>query len=392
MTLFPLLLNPIACSANEDNRKESQTKITQPTSTKVTRAGTFTVDLGFGPLQLPRAYQQHCPAYENSRLYRQRERIVHVKSVEELQKAISNSRVNDEIVLADGLYKVPGSIWINAENLTIRGKNQNAEKVVIRGPGLSEKGEGFVLNAKGISLANLTIEGFRDHGVHIKGGKAEDTYLYNLKIFDIGTQLIKGSNSKVPHGGIIACSKIGYKNGAKGDYINGIDIQGARNWFIRDNIIYDIWGEGNGCTVDTGCGRHYRGGGPALLLWRNASNNHIIRNYFVNNFRSIALGFGTDYFGGEIRNNLIIRTKASQNGISGDMGISLDKAKNVLVRNNIVLFTDKNDRYPGAIEIRNSQRIQVIDNRIDRRLSKRGENKTLFETGNTTNLQLRDLQ
>jgi hypothetical protein len=163
------------------------------------------------------------------------------------------------------------------------------------------------------------------------------------------------------HDGVVACSRIGYSPGAvRGDYINAIDVHGGVDWVIRDNSIYGIWGEGNGCEVDIDCGTY--DSGPAILVWNQARGTTIERNVIVDSFRGIALGLDRGHEGGVVRNNFIYRTR------HGDAGIELRSANGAVIANNTV----RTDGDRGPIEVGDGQGIVLIDNLLSAPIRDRG--------------------
>ncbi|MGB5573407.1 MAG: hypothetical protein WBO69_08490, partial [Thermoanaerobaculia bacterium] len=196
-----------------------------------------------------------CPPYEASPLYRPRARQVPANTSNWIS-VIQNAQSGDEILLADGSYDLDQYAVQISTDITIRSASGNRDAVVILGQGYGTLSEGLMVRAPSVTVADLTITGVRNHGVSIKGEHGADaTHIYNVHLYDIGTQHIKGTPSS--SNGVVACSKIGYTpGGVRGDYINAIDIHGATNWVIRDNEIYNIWGDGSGCEVDIDCGTY----------------------------------------------------------------------------------------------------------------------------------------
>lgn len=326
-----------------------------------------------------------CPSYPSSELYRDRTREVPASPSNWIEK-IEGAKSGDEILLADGTYHLnQHSIQITRE-ITVRSASGQRDNVIIIGPGYSTPAEGLVVKAPNVTIADLTITGARNHGILIKGEYGADgAHIYNIHLFDIGTQHVKGTPSSA--NGVIACSKIGYtQDGVQGDYINGIDIHGATNWVVRDNEIYNIWGDGTGCEVDIDCGTYQPGGGPAILLWNNASGNVVERNVIRDSFRGIALGFGSTHSGGTVRNNFIYQSSAHQNGVAGDAGVSIWGSDTEIDHNTVILGTE----YPGAIELQDSSDLQIRNNLISEPVWNRGSS-TYYTEGNKTDASPADL-
>jgi len=256
--------------------------------------------------------------------------------------------------------------------------------------------EGFGINGHNITIADLTMTQIRNHAISIKSSSgAEATHIYNVHLVDIGTQHIKGSGAYGIEDGVVACSRIGYTDGGvQGDYINGIDIHHAIDWVLRDNEIYNIFGDGSGCEVDIDCGSYYRGGGPAILLWNNSSGNVVERNRIIDSYRGIALGFGTGHEGGIVRNNFFYQSEAERDvpvgpPISGDMGIQLMTSGNVMVEHNTIILGGS---YPGAIEARNaSGHVTIRNNLLTAPVWDRGS-VSFSQAGNITDATVADLE
>lgn len=320
-----------------------------------------------------------CTQFSESEIYVQRNHSISISPEDDWISAIENARPNTEILLLDGRYTLHKHAVALRDHTTIRSASQNPDSVVISGRGYTEPGEGFVVAGNDVTIADVSITAMRDHAIHIKPGIGAEhtTRIYNVKLFDIGTQHIKlstgGSDS-----GLVACSAIGYtENGASGDYNGGIDLHQASNWVIRDNTLYNIRGDGSGCNVDKDCGRYVSG--PAILVWNKSKNTHITRNRIFNSYRNIALGLGRGHTNGTIDDNLIVQTAP------GDAGIELQTATDTVVENNTVILSG---RYPGAIEFRQSENITIRSNRLTSKPHNRGGNRAVNLHENTVDTDL----
>ena len=311
-----------------------------------------------------------CPPYASQENYR-KPANVHNANPDNWVQTINNAAAGDEIRLADGVYPLQQYAVVLDKPLTLRSASGNRDDVIIQGQGLSVNAEALMIMANDVHIADLTVKNVRDHAISIQETFSR-AVIYNVHLKDIGTQHIK-SNRGGPDS-LIACSSIGYTNDtAVGDYTGAIDLHGAVNWTIRDNFIYNIWGDGSKCIVDAECGTQFFGGGPAILIWNNARDNTIERNTIVESFRAIALGLDTSYSGGIVRDNFICRTQPGKQGvkkyIEGDAGISLRGADNVSVIGNHILI---NGRYRGAIELKYSQTIRIENNLISKKIWNKG--------------------
>lgn len=334
-----------------------------------------------------------CPAYPASPLYRPPARQVRA-TPSDWMAAIQGARDGDEILLADGVYRLDRYAVQVTHSITVRGASGNREAVRIQGQGYAVGGEGFMIQAPNVTIADLSISGIRNHAISIKGERgAQAPHVYNVELFDIGTQHIKGTPGDGVRDGVVACSRIGYRPGAvKGDYINAIDIHHGIDWIVRDNEIFNVWGDGSGCEVDADCGRYLAGGGPAILFWNHSSGTRIERNRIRDSFIGIALGYGTPHPGGAVRNNFVYRSEAGRPGargrVAGDAGIHVRGGIGTTVDHNTVIQAGE---YPGAIEVWRSQRVLVRNNLISRPVWDRGGNAGLVLQGNKTDATPADL-
>lgn len=312
----------------------------------------------------------HCPAYPESLHYRTPTNTLTADPSNWVQ-TIGNAEPGDEILLEDGVYTFDGYAVVFEKPLTIRSKSGNPNDVVIQGHGYGEPSEALMIMADDVHIADITVKDVHDHAISFKENFARSV-VYNVDLYDIGTQHIKGSH--MGPDGVIACSNIGYQNPTgTGDYNSGIDLHGAVAWTIRDNTFYNIYGDGSGCVVDRDCGTQHPGGGSAILLWNNSKDNTIERNKITESFRGISLGLSTPYSGGIVRNNLIYRALPGKEGVNGfieaDTGISMIGAENVVVEGNSVILSGD---YQGPIEVQDATGIKVVNNLISKPVWNRG--------------------
>lgn len=329
-----------------------------------------------GLLQPQISTDQHaanCVPIKQSQRYRKRRTQITIGPDQSWISAIQNAPPDTEILMLDGNYTLNQYAVVVGDNTTIRSVSQDRNAVVITGQGYAEPGEGFMIIGRDVTIADLTVTAIRDHAISIKPqeGARDNTVLYNLALTDIGTQHIK-LNTGGSSDGLIACSSIGYtRNGARGDYNGAIDLHEAIDWIIRDNIIYNIRGDGSGCNVDRDCGNYISG--PAILVWNGAKGTRITRNRIFNSFRNIALGLGRGHSNGTISDNLIVQSSA------GDAGIELQSASNTTIENNTVILSG---RYPGAIEFRESRQIFIRNNQLSSEPYNRGDNSQVEQMNN----------
>jgi hypothetical protein len=334
-----------------------------------------------------------CPPYVSSPLHRPRLRTVQANPGNWVAR-IEGAQAGDEILLADGTYTLAQYAVQISVPLTVRGASGNRDAVVIRGAGYGVPSEGLMVHAANVTIADLTMTAIRNHAISIKGESgAEAPHVYNVHLYDIGTQHIKGTPGDGVGDGVVACSRLGYTpGGARGDYIDAIDIHRGINWTVRDNEIYNHWGDGTGCEVDRDCGLYASGGGPAILFWNNSSGTVVERNRILDSYRGIALGFGSPHPGGAVRNNFFYQPSAGRPGargfIPGDMGVQIDYGSGTVADHNTVILGGS---YPGAIEVWHSSSVTVRNNLLTRPVWDRGGNTGLAVAGNKGDATAADL-
>jgi hypothetical protein len=337
-----------------------------------------------------------CPPYEQSPLRRARTRQLAANPGNWIA-VVEGATNGDEVLLAPGAYSIPAAeyaVQIDSQ-ITLRGASGDRDDVVISGAGYGVGGEGLMIMAPNVTIASLTLRDIRNHAVSIKGELgAEAPHLYDLHLVDIGTQHVKstGGGDGVA-AGVVACSSLGYSpGGVAGDYIDAIDVHGGVGWRVRDNVIYNHWGDGTGCEVDDDCGTYAAGGGPPILFWNGSSGTIVERNRILDAFRGIALGFGSAHPGGAVRDNFFWQPTPGRPGatgwIAGDMGIQIQGGSNVVVEHNTVILGGD---YPGAVEIWNSPNVTVRDNLLTAPTWNRGGSPGLAVAGNKSDATVADL-
>lgn len=291
-----------------------------------------------------------CPAYTSSPVYRHRaQTLVLAADDPDWEQQIADAPSGTEILLQDGEYLLDRyTVYMGNSDVTVRSLSGNRGAVIIRGLGYTAgENEGFMIAADRITIADITVHQMVHHAVSMKPGSEADgsldsTYLYNLHLYDIGTQHIKGSRGGDNTGALVACSSIGYTSGgAVGDYNGGIDIHRGVDVVIRDNRFYNITGDGTGCNVAVPTGSCHYISAPAVYMG-DSRDTLVERNIVTDSFRGISLGLIDGHTGGIVRNNFVYRSS------SGDMGISIENSVNTLVEHNTVLV----EGYIGPIEVR----------------------------------------
>ncbi len=325
-------------------------------------------------LQAKLASSQECASYTSSPMYRSRLNSLTLGPKDNWVAGIENAPPGTEIELLDGTYQLRKHAVLVSDGITIRSASGNRDSVLIEGRGYNKGGVGFAITGNEVTIADLSMTNMRDHAISVKPelGGTVAPHIYNVHLYDIGTQHIKGDVGGIRNG-IIACSSIGYsKNGAKGDYNGAIDLHEAVSWVIRDNTIYNIKGDGSGCNVDIECGTNLSG--PAILVWNQSSGTVVERNQILNSYRNIAFGLAAGHEGGVIRNNLIYRQTR------GDAGIELQGVSGTLVEKNTVLL---HGTYRGAVEYRDSENLTIRNNTLSSEPWNRGNNTAVNVYQNT---------
>ncbi|MGE0812959.1 MAG: hypothetical protein AB7O28_12500 [Vicinamibacterales bacterium] len=289
--------------------------------------------------------------------------IVRVTSARMLSRALRDLRSGTTILLAPGVYTVPGEAFglpDGVRDVTIAGQTGNRDEVVVRGGRF-----GFWANAvDGLTIRDLTIEGADEHGV-ILNCQAHAPVFRNLVLRDIGDQFIKGNPGPGGCGvndGVVEGSLFEYTRGAPDSYTNGVDVHYGARWTIRGNTF-------RGFNTRRGLV------GPAVLFWNGSRDTVVEGNTFVDNARDISLGLDAskpgqapvgnaalpDHRGGRIRGNTITRRP----GLPGaDVAIMVADSPDTVVEANTVTMAGT---YPNAIEyrFRRTTGVTITGNTVD---------------------------
>ena len=288
--------------------------------------------------------------------------VVNVSTEGQLQSAVQHLASNTTIVIAPGTYVLSSTLWVNGTftNIGIRGATDNADDVVLVGPGMAEPNFGGVPfgiwtggNIQGVTIANLAIRDIYYHPIIFNAG-TQSPRVYNVHLLDAGQQFIKSNPDGAGGGvdnGIVEYSVIEFTTTAKDSYTNGVDVHTGANWIIRHNLFRNIVAPPGQLA------------GPSVLMWNHSSNTLTDGNVFLNCARGVSYGLavaGTDHSGGIIRNNYFYRSS----GQPGDVGILVADSPNTQVLNNTVFVSGT---YGTPIEYRfpGSSGIQVSNNITD---------------------------
>jgi len=239
-------------------------------------------------------------------------REVRVKNVDELQRAVGSAAPGSVILLAPGEYRLTATLVVRADKIILRGKGEVCSEVLLEGAGMDNVDfgaapHGIWTNAASLTVQNLTIQDFYQHGIVLNPG-AESPTFQNIRILDTGKQLIKANPSGFGDGvdgGLVEHSVFAYtegppmidRGGGTG-YTNGVDVHAGANWVIRNNHFENFHAPDHADHLWA----------PVVLMWNGARNTVVENNTFVNVDRAIAFGLldrPRDHSGGAIRNNRI---------------------------------------------------------------------------------------
>jgi len=242
-------------------------------------------------------------------------RIVNVATEAQLQAALSSLRHGDTILLADGVYNLTQTLYVNGRNnVTIRG-NAGSTNVVLVGRGMDNPKHGDVphgvwSNSTNTTVAHLTIRDTWDNPIIFNAG-AQSPLVYCVRLINAGSQFIKSNPTDVNAGlgvnnGVVEYCWFEYTGSPPGDhgagagYFNGISAHAAKNWVVRGNVFKNLHNPDSAAYPWN----------PAVLFWRHSSGTLTERNIFINVDRAVAYGLDHttaffDHSGGVIRNNFV---------------------------------------------------------------------------------------
>ncbi len=291
-------------------------------------------------------------------------RTVDVSPADNLLRFVQSASTGDTLLLADGTYRLGGSILqLREPGVSLRGKSGNRDAVVLDGERSAASGEVVSITASDVTVADLTIANAYTHAIHVQTSDGADvlrTVIYNVRITNALEQAIKinldASESHFPDGGLVACSHLeltgqGRSAVRNNCYTGGVDAHGARDWVIRDNVIEGFW-------CPEGLSEH------AVHFWTGSRDTTVERNRIQNCARGVGFGLGentsssTDtwrtyqdapcgnatpvgHYGGVVRNNFI---GANDSGLFAsaagfDSGVALEQACGATVVHNTVFGT-----------------------------------------------------
>jgi hypothetical protein len=277
----------------------------------------------------------------------EREHVVVVKQVAELQRAVESAANNTTILIADGTYRLNRLLYLRAkQQITICSESRDPTKVTLQGLGWdSESDQDDILrigDCRDILVAHMTLADCHAYGIKVQAeDRPRNIHIYNCRFRDIGTRAIKGSGGQgsAQTGSIRWCQFENTKVPPahwlfEGNYITAIDMMALDGWTISDNRFRNIKGR-------TGGGR------AAIFVWVRSQNVTVERNWIVDCDRGIALGnpsassseVADDEFhvrGSVCRNNFIVP--------GPDAGIELWWVQDVQVLHNTIWRREESGR------------------------------------------------
>lgn len=259
-----------------------------------------------------------------------------VSTLSALRSALSSARSGDEIVVAPGTYTTSIELYMSYAGVTLRGSTGDRDDVVIKGGGFNNSNYARVVlhvNAANCTVKDLTLGDCYWHALFFENG-ANYAVIRNVRIYNAGEQVVKGVRYST--GGLIEQCLMEYteprindgQSNRPDDYLGGIDLHGAINWTIRDNLIRNIIGQGGD-------------GDSGIFLWNQSAGCIVERNIIYGCNKGISYGNpsnGNGVYhmdGGIVRNNFIYAMTSS----NADIGMEMCFVKNIKVYNNTI-WTD----------------------------------------------------
>jgi len=286
-----------------------------------------------------------------------------VRTAEELSRAIGSIKPNTTVLLKPGRYKLPRTMGIEKDNITIRGMSNDCSSVELVGAGMenaNHKGveNGFWIGGKNITIANMTISEVYLHAIQVDGN-AQAPRIHNVRMINTGQQFVKVNPLNYGVGadnGTVEYSIMQYTdtppmtshNGAGTGYTNGVDIHAGKHH--TPNNADHLWN-------------------AAVIAWNGARDTVTQNNQFIDVDRAIAYGLdqkSPDHVGGIIRNNTITMSPGlytTARRYKADAPIVVWDSPLTKVLHNTILT---NGNMPFSIELRFDQSgIEVANNLAD---------------------------
>jgi hypothetical protein len=295
---------------------------------------------------------------------------VTVRTVQELRDAIVAANAaggSRTIALADGVYTLPDTLYVNAPGIALTSVSGDRTKVTIQGDAMSETAA--VKNlirvaASDFQISHVTLQKAGWHLIQVAGeSNADRTVVRDVVLRDAWEQLLKvtvdpANPAVTGDDGLVEDSVFEYSAGIGPQYyIGGIDAHGSHGWTVRRNVFRDIASPSNTYAE---FGVHF---------WNGSYDNVVERNVFIDCDRAIGFGLGgRSNRGGVIRNNMIWH--AANGDPFADVSIYLDTSPGTSVYNNSI-YTEH--PYPSAIEYRFAETsgVLIVNNLSNRAIRSR---------------------
>ncbi|TVQ00340.1 MAG: hypothetical protein EA381_07660, partial [Planctomycetaceae bacterium] len=257
--------------------------------------------------------------------------VVEVGTVAELYAAVDAVAPGGTILLADGLYRMPRSLRLATDRMSLRGQSGQRTHVLLDFAE-SQHHEGVVIShSQGVTVADLSIANVRQNGIKINSDLGVDgVTIYNVVSHNVWQRHVKGPQVPDEDGQpafvedcqISHCLFYNDRPKRRGDepwedenpqfqfnYVGGIDVMNARGWRISNNVFTGI----RGATGEA------RGG---IFLWHNTTDCLIEANVLFDCDSGICLGNSSargerrHANGCIVRNNFVVR--CPENSILAD--------------------------------------------------------------------------
>ncbi len=297
--------------------------------------------------------------------------VIKASNVDDIYEAAKNLQPGNTILVADGHYMMTHTLNIKSDNATLRSESGDRTKVVLDFAE-SRHGEGVAISyASGVTIADLTVQNVSQNGIKINSNlEVHRVTIYNVVSHNVWQRHIKGPKMPDKDGQpqwVNAC-RVQYclfyndrpkqhgddpwEDGNRGsrmgyNYVGGMDIMGANEWTISDNVFIGIHGKTREC----------RG---AIFMWQNCKDCIIERNIFIDCDTGIALG-NSSARGERLHcNNFIVRNNFVTRCPEGN--ILADHTRNCKIVNNTV--HDPNNRLGRLIRVVHANDGLVVKNNI----------------------------
>lgn len=288
-----------------------------------------------------------------------------MSTVSQLMNALAtaNARGGDTVILlADGVYQLADTLYVNSPKVTIASASGRRENVTIQGDAMSANarvGNLIRVAASDFQLRGVTLQRSGWHLIQIVGNEnADRPVVRDCILRDSYEQMLKVTRDEAKpsvysDGGLVENCLFEYTAGIGPQYyIGGIDAHGSRDWVVRGNTFRNI------ASPNTDVAEF------AIHFWSNSSNNLVERNTIIDCDRGIGFGMqGRPNQGGIIRNNFIHHT--NNNDPYADVGIALTDSPGTAVYNNTVLLENG---FGWSIEYRFAATtgVQIVNNLSNR--------------------------